>query len=1541
MILMKKIKLSIVAVVTIMCSVLTTDTLQATHIVGGNMYYQCLGNNNYRVTFEMRRDCFNGDERAQFDDPASIAVYDGNGELMNNIGRFGLIQIPFSSSDTLNEILTSECRVFGEDVCVHTTTYEAVVNLPSNDSGYVLVYQRCCRNNTLNNIIEPLETGATYAVEISPESMRLCNSTPQFNDWPDIYLCNNDWYRFDHSAFDIDGDSLVYELCVPSTGATRDAPQPRPALPPPFEDVTWAPPYSLTNMMGGTAPIRIDSRTGLLSVRPDVIGQFLIGICVKEYRNGELLTVVKRDFEFNTRVCNDAPEANFVAEPNPNCEGLEVQFVNNSTTNRDYFWYFDYDSDRSLTSTEQSPTFTFPESGRYKVRLEVTDGECLDIFTQNIGVSSAGDIQPDFVISSDDCGTNFTFKFESTTKSSQRIISHDWKIDYGGFRRSENTAEFTLNLPKEDRTATIVYTVTGETGCTETITRTVDLHYLETTPINTDITICKGSSTELIDEVDDAFTYSWSPSTGLDLSDPTQPIASPTESTEYILSLSDGICNTQISVPVTVDDDNTIVVAGADVACNGVVTLEVTSDGTNRFEWFADAEFTQSIGQTNPINFVVTEIPEVIYVRSNENKACNFKAIDLSDILVTDGLGLEISNNEAVPTCEGDEVELSATTTVDATFRWFNENNREVGTGPSVVVLPRNNEVFSVEAEGPNGCIETASFRTTIANEIDLTLSISENEIDRCFGDDLEVIAQSNSDVTIEWFRGETRVERDGSLLTNLTESAIYRAVATDRFGCSTSKELIVNVADEITYTLNESDGVVEFCFYETFELIAQTEDSDNRFEWFDAAGNVIFRGERIVLDAEDNGEITLVVRNEFGCTKEETIRVVVPDEIVIDYSIDVDDGTVELCFGDELEITASSHDGVELNWFENGRRIQNGGTMTRTPSESTVYTVVATDSRGCEVSEDLEVIVFDEIEYSLNVDDNNINFCFDETFTLTGTTDNPDLRFVWSNEDGTVIHRGSSLRLEPTDNGIVNLEVNNQFGCSVTESFNITVPPSFELDLGLGLDNNKISLCFGDELDVEVTTSADIDVVWFIDDVRIQLGNSLVTTPRASATYTIVGTDPSGCEVVEELEVEVFDEIVYDVNATDGAVSYCFDESFTLAASGTDNLSYNWVDIDGVSIGTGPELLLEDNIDRIVKLEVSDENGCIVEENITVNVFENFDISFDSEDVVYCPSEGANISIAATTEITVLWFDAEGNPIGSGSDFNFETTETTTLTAVVFSNDGCQKEQTFNLSPLSIDFINPEEVAICAGESITIEFLDNSITTPLEIDWDNKDAVSNFEPLANLTVNPTSTTLFTITAMAENGCMYEASTLVTVNDFAETLTATADPVRIAVGQTSQLEVDDILGYEYSWSPPNTLDNPNSPTPIASPVDENGTYTVTVTDENGCTATASVMLQVETAVCNETDVWLPNMFTPNGDGSNDIFKAESNFVDDFEMIIYNRWGEEVFVSNNIDNGWNGTYGGQDLEPDVYGYCVRAVCTNGVEYIKTGNVTIVK
>ena len=338
---------------------------QATHIVGGDMTYNYVGNDTFEISLTIRRDCFNGDPLAQFDDPVIIAIYTDEGKLATWVGNGGFVTIRLRQDDTLNTTFISDCGFIGEQVCVQEATYKKLVRLPPRCDFYTLVYQRCCRNITLNNVVDPLNTGATYTIDIKPDFTRSeFNSSPKFNQWPDIYICANEQLDFDHSATDPDGDSLVYSLCIPYMGATDAFPKPDTAPPPPFDPVIWSPPFGTDDPMGGV-PLTIDPETGRLTAIPNLVGQFLVGICVEEYRNGELLSTVRRDFEYNVRVCTDIPEVSFEVD-NPICDELTATFNNTSSGVDSYKWNFNFPSeDPAFMSTEESPTFTFPSAGTY------------------------------------------------------------------------------------------------------------------------------------------------------------------------------------------------------------------------------------------------------------------------------------------------------------------------------------------------------------------------------------------------------------------------------------------------------------------------------------------------------------------------------------------------------------------------------------------------------------------------------------------------------------------------------------------------------------------------------------------------------------------------------------------------------------------------------------------------------------------------------------------------------------------------------------------------------------------------------------------------------------------------------------------------------------------------------------------------------------------------------------------------------------------------------------------------------------------------
>ncbi len=434
-------------------------SLQATHIVGGDMTYKCLGNDQYEVTLTIRRDCENGAEDAPFDDPAIIGVFDIFGSLQTHLGDIGRIKIPFMGEDTITNSIVFDCSALGTPVCVHEAVYRDTLFLPFNKIGYRLAYQRCCRNSILVNIEDPLETGATYHVALPITVLTECNSQPVFKSWPDVYLCVNENLSFDHSATDSDGDQLIYKLCTPSQGATSDDPQPFTPSNPPYPTIVWQNPYGVNNMIASNPPLAINSSTGLLTGLPNQVGSYLVGVCVEEYRNGELLSTVRRDFEYNVRVCGDPIDLACTISGNE-CDGDKlVEFTNESQGADSYRWLFtNTNGDTIFTTSDQMFEFEFPEFGRYTITLEGT---------RNSDGCTARKIET-IVIGNPEVIADFDFTLDSCD-SLNLIRLTDASFD--PLMSSQPSAwEWMVNGNNAGNTSTITYDAESETELEVTLT---------------------------------------------------------------------------------------------------------------------------------------------------------------------------------------------------------------------------------------------------------------------------------------------------------------------------------------------------------------------------------------------------------------------------------------------------------------------------------------------------------------------------------------------------------------------------------------------------------------------------------------------------------------------------------------------------------------------------------------------------------------------------------------------------------------------------------------------------------------------------------------------------------------------------------------------------------------------------------------------------------------------------------------------------------------------------------------------------------------
>lgn len=438
---------------------------RAGHIIGGDMTYRCVAPGRYAVSLTLYIDC-NCVNCAQFDPVNDFGVYACGGESnldCNQLNQSSTLQaIPVQVQDRgFIEAPDYECLENPPDLCVRRGIYTFVVdNIPPRDESIYIVWQRCCRNVTINNIFDPDGTGATFFVEITPEAQRVCNSSASFNEFPPTVICADVPFEFDHSATDLDGDSLVYRFCAPLDGAGRDGGPDRPGLPvgtctgiiptpgcpPPYDPVVYVPPYSFNNPMLGDPQVRIDAETGLITGTPNILGQFVVGVCVDEYRDGEFLNTTRRDFQFNTADCDVQVFAGIEAEAIldgqqyylRSCGNNEITFVNQSGQRRfitSYSWEFP-GADPEI-SNDIDPTIVFPDTGQYIGQLVINRGlPCSDSI--DIIIDIFPEINADFEFEYDTCIAGDVVFTDLSTTGSGAFQSWEWDFADGNESSEQN-----------------------------------------------------------------------------------------------------------------------------------------------------------------------------------------------------------------------------------------------------------------------------------------------------------------------------------------------------------------------------------------------------------------------------------------------------------------------------------------------------------------------------------------------------------------------------------------------------------------------------------------------------------------------------------------------------------------------------------------------------------------------------------------------------------------------------------------------------------------------------------------------------------------------------------------------------------------------------------------------------------------------------------------------------------------------------------------------------------------------------------------------
>ena len=421
------------------------------------------------------------------------------------------------------------------------------------------------------------------------------------------------------------------------------------------------------------------------------------------------------------------------------------------------------------------------------------------------------------------------------------------------------------------------------------------------------------------------------------------------------------------------------------------------------------------------------------------------------------------------------------------------------------------------------------------------------------------------------------------------------------------------------------------------------------------------------------------------------------------------------------------------------------------------------------------------------------------------------------------------------------------------------------------------------------------------------------VATPPGDITYTVNVTGPCGSSSAS-IDVEVGQA----AGSAGDDLDACIGSPAQLSASG--GATYLWspaASLDDPTSAT-PLATPNDTTDYIVTI-ISDL-GCELQDTLTVNVLFGPPVPVVNDTAVCL---GFSVQISAFGGSSYEWAAAPGiNELFTATP-SVSPTADQYYTVFVTNACGTTADSAFVDVQQVIASAWPDTL-VCPGEPVTL-FTAGGLTYA----WSPATALS--DPDSAVTVAaPSAPMVYTVTATNALGC--EGTATATILHFPQPQVHASNDVRIDFGHSTGLSA---YGTGLLlWSPAVSLSCDTCAHTIASP-EHSTVYTVQLTDSNGCKAADQVTVFVNGSL------YVPNTFTPNGDGINDGFFAYATEIAEFRLLVFNRWGEQIYRTNELGPVWDGTYNGVESPIDTYVWRVDLEELSGNKRTVYGHVNLVR
>ena len=738
--------------------------------------------------------------------------------------------------------------------------------------------------------------------------------------------------------------------------------------------------------------------------------------------------------------------------------------------------------------------------------------------------------------------------------------------------------------------------------------------------------------------------------------------------------------------------------------------------------------------------------------------------------------------------------------------------------------------------------------------------------------------------VTYSWNNG---LGIGNNLSVSPASTTTYIVTGTDAGGCVGTDNITINLAALPTVNAGPDQTIC------TGSSVTLSGSGANTYSW----NNGVVNG--VAFTPVSTTTYTLTGTSLQGCTNTDQVTVTISSGITVNAGPDV-----TICSGTSTTLTASG--ATTYSWSPGG---QTTASITINPSSTTTYTVTGT-SAGCTASDNVTVTITSGAPINAGPD---VSICTSGSTTLAASG---GVTYAWDNGLGS----GNNLSVSPASTTTYTVTGTDAGGCVGTDNLVVTVNslPS----VNAGLDQ---TICPGTS--VTLNGSGATNYSW---DNGVLDGIAFI--PSTTTSYTVTGTSATGCTATDQVTITLAVPPTVDAGPD---ITTCLGTSTTLTASGA--ATYSWIP----GSQTTPSITVNPSATTTYTVSGTDANGCANSDQVQVTLAPLPTINA-GPDVSICA--GSPVTLSASGATSYSWDNGVTNGIA------FTPAATTTYTVIGTSAAGCT---------------GTDAVTVTVNTSAPVSFMASSTTG----------CVPQTITLTNTTANATNCIWTLSDGTILSGCSsvqvdftqagcYDVSLSTTLSNGCQgTLSQSnficIDPLPDAAFTQSSYTITDLENTihftnlstgasAYNWY----FGDGTPMSQLVDPIhtynfDENGTYQVMLVafSPAGCSDTAYSSFQY----AEELVFWVPNSFTPDGNEYNQVFlPIFSSGYDpyNYNLSIYNRWGELIFESNDMTIGWDGTYVSSgkihESQDDVYTWKIRyKVKSNDEHKIAVGHVTIIK